>query len=173
MRSLNSLGSNGPTLNDLSPTRKQIGGSQTSVDVGRPPTPQRSPSKPIFALFGGQNSCPGCQKAVSLMERGVVPGPQGTRWHALCLVCGGRKEPTRAVLLGRSRDERNRQPGCGKRLDSAAKSDGEGRVWCRECLVSGLSHDERLLISTAASSWKWGIPNAVSPHPCLHRRQSY
>lgn len=28
------------------------------------------------------------------------------------------------------------QPGCGKQLDSAAKRDVEGGVWCRECLVS-------------------------------------
>ncbi|KDR85129.1 hypothetical protein GALMADRAFT_324195 [Galerina marginata CBS 339.88] len=94
------------------------------------------PSKAVFPRFGGQNACPGCQKSVSLMERGVVPGPQGTRWHASCLVCGGKKEPTRAVLLGRGREEKKKgEPGCGKKLDSAAKSDGEGGVWCRECLL--------------------------------------
>jgi len=27
------------------------------------------------------------------------------------------------------------QPGCGKKLDSAAKRDVEGGVWCRECLL--------------------------------------
>ena len=68
------------------------------------------------------------------MERGVVPGPQGTRWHAACLVCGGKKETTVTRLLGRE-DKRGGQMGCGKRLDSAAKSDGEGGIWCRECLV--------------------------------------
>lgn len=93
----------------------------------------RSPSKP---RFGGQTACPGCHKSVSVMERGVVPGPQGTRWHASCLICGGKRETTRAQLLGRGREEKSK--GCGKKLDSAAKSDREGGVWCRECLVSFL-----------------------------------
>lgn len=67
------------------------------------------------------------------MERGVVPGPQGTRWHASCLVCGG-KQPV--STFPRGRPPRNPdEPGCGKRLDSAAKTDGDGGVWCRECLV--------------------------------------
>ncbi|KAF9532064.1 hypothetical protein CPB83DRAFT_891392 [Crepidotus variabilis] len=91
-------------------------------------------SKAPMPRFGGQSACPGCQKAVSPMERGVVPGPQGTKWHASCLVCGGKKEMTAARLLGRE-DKKKGQPGCGKRLDSAAKSDGEGGIWCRECLL--------------------------------------
>ena len=90
--------------------------------------------KVAMPRFGGQSACPGCQMAVSPMERGVVPGPQGTRWHASCLVCGGKKVMTPARLLGRE-DKQKGQPGCGKRLDSAAKSDGEGGIWCRECLV--------------------------------------
>jgi hypothetical protein len=64
------------------------------------------------------------------MERGVVPGPQGTRWHVGCLVCGGKKQG------GRNVERKKGVPGCGKKLDSAAKGDGEGRLWCRECLVS-------------------------------------
>ncbi|KAF8973896.1 hypothetical protein BDZ97DRAFT_1912347 [Flammula alnicola] len=101
-----------------------------------PLAPLRSPSKPAFPRFGGQTTCPGCRKSVSLMERGVVPGPQGSRWHASCLVCGGKKETTRATLLGRVREDKKKgEPGCGKKLDSAAKSDGEGGVWCRECLL--------------------------------------
>jgi len=90
--------------------------------------------KTAMPRFGGQSACPGCRKAVSPMERGVVPGPQGTRWHASCLVCGGKKVMTSARLLGRE-DKQKGQAGCGKRLDSAAKSDGEGGIWCRECLV--------------------------------------
>lgn len=78
--------------------------------------------------FGSSSSCPGCLKSVSPMEFGVVPGPQGSRWHATCLVCGGK---------GASKGRRDKsQPGCGKKLDSAAKRDVEGGVWCRECLVS-------------------------------------
>jgi hypothetical protein len=64
------------------------------------------------------------------MERGVVPGPQGTRWHVGCLVCGGKKD--------KMVEKRDGTPGCGKKLDSAAKGDGEGGIWCRECLVSTL-----------------------------------
>lgn len=65
------------------------------------------------------------------MEKGVVPGPQGTKWHVNCLVCGGKGA---ADKKGRRHDEK--QPGCGKRLDSSAKGDGEGGIWCRECSVS-------------------------------------
>lgn len=61
------------------------------------------------------------------MERGVVPGPQGSRWHASCLICGGKEAKGRRKEMGK--------PGCGKKLDSAAKTDAEGRVWCRECLL--------------------------------------
>jgi hypothetical protein len=103
---------------------------------------QLSTAQPKAAMprFGGQSACPGCQKAVSPMERGVVPGPQGTRWHASCLVCGGKKAMTPARLLGRE-GKQKAQPGCGKKLDSAAKSDGEGGIWCRECLVRGAFSD--------------------------------
>lgn len=62
------------------------------------------------------------------MERGVVLGPQGSRWHAACLVCGGKE------ARGRRKDDG--KAGCGKKLDSAAKTDAAGNVWCRECLVS-------------------------------------
>ncbi|KAI6044956.1 hypothetical protein EDC04DRAFT_2637741 [Pisolithus marmoratus] len=79
------------------------------------------------ARFGSSTACPGCLKGVSLMEFGVVPGPQGSRWHASCLVCGGKK-------MNNIRRDKT-QPGCGKRLDSAAKRDADGGVWCRECLL--------------------------------------
>lgn len=70
------------------------------------------------------------------MEQGVIPGPQGTRWHVGCLVCGGKKERLKGFVFGHGRNGKKDLPGCGKRLDSAAKTDGEGGVWCRECLVS-------------------------------------
>jgi len=92
--------------------------------------PATAPASTIaFPRWGSSSTCPGCHKAVSPMEIGVVPGPQGSRWHATCLVCGGKDAKRRSM---RSEE---RKPGCGKRLDSAAKSDGEGGVWCRECLV--------------------------------------
>ncbi|KAF6766330.1 hypothetical protein DFP72DRAFT_985401 [Ephemerocybe angulata] len=87
---------------------------------------------PVPRFGGPRNACPGCKKAVSPMERGVIPGPQGTKWHATCLVCGGKK--TRPVSWY-GREEEKGKPGCGKRLDSAAKTDGDGGVWCRECIL--------------------------------------
>lgn len=85
-----------------------------------------------FPRLGRRDACPSCQKVVSPMESGVVAGPQSTRWHASCLVCGGKggKLP---------------RPGCGKRLDSAAKTDINGDVWCRECMVSPTILNELLI----------------------------
>ncbi|KAA1468175.1 hypothetical protein DENSPDRAFT_833390 [Dentipellis sp. KUC8613] len=77
--------------------------------------------------FGSSTSCPGCHRAVSPMERGVVPGPQGTKWHATCLVCGGME------AKGRNGRRKDGKAGCGKKLDSSAKSDVNGHVWCRDC----------------------------------------
>ena len=82
-----------------------------------------------FPKLGGSTSCPGCLKAVSPMEWGVVPGPSGTRWHSACLSCGGRER------RGRAGRRKPGEPGCGKKLDSAAKCDPEGGIWCRECWV--------------------------------------
>ncbi|KAJ7786462.1 hypothetical protein B0H16DRAFT_1490559 [Mycena metata] len=103
-----------------------------SSKYDRPPHTAPASSTPSFPRFGGAaNSCPGCRVSVSPMERGVVPGPQGSRWHASCLVCGGKKPPAKSWII---REEKKKGvPGCGKKLDSAAKSDGEGGVWCREC----------------------------------------
>lgn len=71
------------------------------------------------------------------MEPGVVPGPQGTRWHASCLVCGGKKETPKGWGVWRGGEAKKKyEPGCGKKLDSAAKTGAEGGVWCRECLVN-------------------------------------
>jgi len=95
----------------------------------------KSPESPSKPRFGGQATCPGCHKSVSLMEWGVIPGPQGTRWHASCLVCGGKKEITAGRQLGRREAKGKGEPGCSKKLDSAAKSDSSGGVWCRECLL--------------------------------------
>lgn len=68
--------------------------------------------------LGAVTSCPGCRIQVGLYDLSTVDGPEGLRWHPTCLICG----------QGTSR-------GCGKRLDSAAKSEG-GTVLCRNCLVS-------------------------------------
>ncbi|KAI0079569.1 hypothetical protein K474DRAFT_1639427 [Panus rudis PR-1116 ss-1] len=94
-----------------------------------PPIAQPTSTTSAFpsTRFGGSVTCPECRQAVSPMERGVVPGPHGTKWHATCLICGGKEAKGRRKEQGK--------PGCGKKLDSAAKTDVDGRVWCRECLL--------------------------------------
>ncbi|KAF5374786.1 hypothetical protein D9758_000145 [Tetrapyrgos nigripes] len=101
----------------------------SSSRYNRPPS--TAPISSSIPRFGSSSACPGCGKSVSPMERGVVPGPQGTRWHQTCLVCGGKRPPS--TLFYKPREEKKNEPGCGKKLDSAAKADGEGNVYCREC----------------------------------------
>ncbi|KAI5823501.1 hypothetical protein K523DRAFT_316932 [Schizophyllum commune Tattone D] len=119
--------------------------------------PRTAPStQTSFPRFGGSMSCPGCQKTVSPMERGVVAGPQNTKWHGACLVCGGKKETGKGGWLSRGRDERRKgEPGCGKKLDSAAKVDANGGVWCREC---------SLLLNAALRASPQSSPTRVSPN---------
>ncbi|TCD66366.1 hypothetical protein EIP91_001415 [Steccherinum ochraceum] len=101
--------------------------SYTTSSRYDPPPVSAAPIFPSARRFGTTTSCPGCNQAVSQMERGVVSGPQGSKWHATCLVCGGKE------AKGRRREDG--KPGCGKKLDSAAKTDALGNVWCRECLL--------------------------------------
>ncbi|KAL0575978.1 hypothetical protein V5O48_005978, partial [Marasmius crinis-equi] len=117
------------STNSTSSNSPSSGTARYSSRYSRPPMTAPATSAPTFPRFGSSTSCPGCRKSVSPMERGVVPGPQGTRWHASCLVCGGKKPP---IGFG-SREKKKDEPGCGKKLDSAAKGDAEGHVWCREC----------------------------------------
>lgn len=141
-----------------SPSQPALRTRAATVSAARPSPSPGPPSKPVISSrfeqaalvtsptaqdtaptprFGGpRNACPGCKKAVSPMERGVIPGPHGTKWHSSCLVCGGKK--TRPVSWYARDDAEKSKPGCGKRLDSAAKSDSDGGVWCRECIVSSL-----------------------------------
>ncbi|QRW05295.1 lim-type zinc finger-containing protein [Ceratobasidium sp. AG-Ba] len=76
--------------------------------------------------FGGSMYCPWCSKSVSPMEMGTRPGPNGSRWHSSCLVCGGKD--------AKKNRKNPKDPGCGKQLDSGAKVDQDGGVWCRECI---------------------------------------
>jgi len=98
--------------------------------------------------FGTSTPCPGCSQSVSPMERGVVPGPHGQRWHSSCLVCGGRQ------AKGRGGRRVNGQPGCGKQLDSSAKRDtSTGGVWCRDCMVCALdSRWQRFIVTVDRNS---------------------
>jgi hypothetical protein len=111
-----------------------------SSRLDRPLTVALTSAGTSVPRFGSRTTCPGCHQSVSPMERGVVPGPQGTRWHTGCLVCGGKNQMKGG--FGQSRGKTKGEPGCGKRLDSAAKSSEDGGVWCRECLVRSfmLSH---------------------------------
>ncbi|KAG7099348.1 hypothetical protein E1B28_001204 [Marasmius oreades] len=127
-----------PPSNVLKPSTSTSSNSSSSGTIryssrySRPPTTTlvTTSSTSSSTRFGSLSSCPGCRRSVSPMERGVVPGPQGTRWHASCLVCGGKKTTNGFV----ARQERRKDgPGCGKKLDSAAKGDAEGGIWCREC----------------------------------------
>ncbi|TFK76969.1 hypothetical protein BDN72DRAFT_953466 [Pluteus cervinus] len=150
----------GPCHPDCAPLQRLV--TRTSQSSSPEPSPRKaSPGKPLppittsspqakssrveqpplsappttftFPRFGSRTTCPGCQLTVAPMELGVVAGPQGTRWHSSCLICGGKKRPASTMISGR--DQRSAIPGCGKKLDSAAKADGGGGVWCRECLL--------------------------------------
>lgn len=112
-------------------TRASMAATTNPYSSSRLERPSPRPSAPAVSTtsprFGSSTTCPACSKSVSPMEMGVVPGPQGSRWHASCLVCGGK---------GANKGRRDKsQPGCGKKLDSAAKRDINGGVWCRECLL--------------------------------------
>lgn len=118
-----------PTSTPAPPSYSSSASPYSSSRYTAPP-PSAPATSTSFPRFGSSTSCPGCHQAVSLMERGVVPGPQGIRWHATCLICGGKEAKGRG---GRRKDGK---PGCGKKLDSSAKRDSEeGSVWCRECLL--------------------------------------
>ncbi|KAG8696860.1 hypothetical protein FRC09_008219 [Ceratobasidium sp. 395] len=107
--------------------------SFSSVPVSAPaPVPAPVVNRPRSGTtgqtprFGGSMYCPWCSKSVSPMELGTCPGPNGSRWHSSCLVCGGKD--------AKKNRKNPKDPGCGKQLDSGAKSDQDGGVWCRECI---------------------------------------
>lgn len=124
--------------------------SSSSYSAYEPPKTATTYQRPQSALsvappsigsfsFPSKQECAGCQKMVALMEPGVVPGPKGTRWHSLCLVCGGK-----------GAQRRFGEPGCGKKLDRDAKLDSEGKTWCSTCMVrypSLYEMDMRLIAS--------------------------
>lgn len=103
-----------------------------------PPAPKPAAPRPVSALGNAppqtpvsatpftfnSKRCAGCDRTVAVMEPGVVPGPNGSRWHSSCLVCGGKGHKKRAG-----------EPGCGKKLDRDAKLDREGRTWCSTCMT--------------------------------------
>ncbi|KAJ3737081.1 hypothetical protein DFJ43DRAFT_1049122 [Lentinula guzmanii] len=142
-----------------SPPSSPSSGAHVSSRYSRPPlsapsmSNSSSSSSSSSALrFGTKNSCPGCKKSVPQVSFGIsegersVQGPNGTRWHVMCLVCGGKKPSTKGMII-RGRDERKKdEPGCGKRLDSGAKTDGDSGVFCRECW---------LLLPTSPASPQW------------------
>ncbi|KDN44091.1 hypothetical protein K437DRAFT_257229 [Tilletiaria anomala UBC 951] len=88
---------------------------------------------PSAARFGGMQACPACQRTVTALES--VPGPRGTRWHRACLVCCGDGGAGCRVAARK----------CGKKLDSGAKVDAEGRVMCRDCFDKTMRESRVLL----------------------------
>ena len=120
----------------------------------KPPVDPISTATTLSKATGGRSACPGCAVSVVPMERGVVAGPSGSRWHVGCLVCGGKSTSTWGIGFGgdgfgtvRARTQsisssvvpkREREEGkigCGKKLDSAARCDEVGVPYCRECWV--------------------------------------
>ncbi|KAF8327927.1 uncharacterized protein EI90DRAFT_3066356 [Cantharellus anzutake] len=91
-----------------------------------------TPPAPVSPVSSGRFACGGCRRTVFQMEKGVVPGPQGSKWHLGCLVCGGKDWRARKEAQRLNGDP---QAGCGKKLDSQARSDRDGQVWCNECLL--------------------------------------
>ncbi|TIA90658.1 hypothetical protein E3P99_01463 [Wallemia hederae] len=112
-----------------SPSTLNVRGAGGTGGSASPPKPssfsphvsQISPKKSLWATrsspfsqshFGGMSSCPSCGDKLTLFE--CTPGPAGTKYHKKCLRCKG----------------------CAKELDSFAKVDFDGWVWCRGCFVS-------------------------------------
>ncbi|KAF9518249.1 hypothetical protein BS47DRAFT_1389177 [Hydnum rufescens UP504] len=92
-----------------------------------------TPPAPVSPTSSGRFICGGCHNTVFQMEKGVVTGPQGSKWHMGCLVCGGKDWKARKEAQ-RRKNEGN-EIGCGKKLDSQARTDRYGQVWCRDCMT--------------------------------------
>ncbi|CDZ97640.1 Zinc finger, LIM-type [Phaffia rhodozyma] len=147
------------STNITSASRSPVSLAETSVVRDEPTTPRAS-------RFGGMTVCPGCAKSIGPMERGSVVGPARLgcntsgeeRWHQSCLSCGGGtnrgpQKPNKAKLVS-PLVESDSRAGCGRPLDSGAKVDDEGGVWCRGCVntVSRLSASKVLPSSTRSVS---------------------
>ncbi|KAG8788892.1 hypothetical protein FRC20_001401 [Serendipita sp. 405] len=120
-----------------------------------PPRPTSSLSSapaynPANVTVTDSKRCAGCHRTVAMFEPGVVPGPNGSRWHASCLVCGGKG----------ARRQRG-EPGCGKKLDRDAKLDREGKTWCSSCTTliilngTGPSTTARTPVSATYTGSSW------------------
>ncbi|KAG8936894.1 hypothetical protein FRC02_009984 [Tulasnella sp. 418] len=140
------LGSSASFSNIPSPlkTHSATGSLSSSTNDG---------SAPRTPIFGSSAFCPGCRLNVSPMERGIVPGPAASKWHAPCLVCGGKAKRDRDRKGLQRGEKHDTKPGCGKKLDSGAKFSGDvmdGLVWCRDCfdLVRGQNQQGSSVAST-------------------------
>lgn len=93
-----------------------------------------------------------------------MPGPGATKWHATCLVCGGKNRSKRASASWITREE-PKGPGCSKKLDSAAKGDAtEGILWCRDCWeVVRLGQMPESPSAMASPTSASGAPSMSSP----------
>ncbi|KAG8832731.1 hypothetical protein FRC17_000827 [Serendipita sp. 399] len=124
-----------------------------------------APYSPASFAVADSKRCAGCEKTVAMFEPGVVPGPNGSRWHSSCLVCGGKGARRQAG-----------EPGCGKKLDRDAKLDRSGRPWCSTCKTllilngSGSSAVARTPVSATYTGSSWvssqstGSSSSVASH---------
>lgn len=124
--------SNSSRIPAFKPREKTPTRAQSSPRASTPPPVNVSPTS------SGRFVCGGCHKTVFQMERGVVPGPQGSKWHVGCLVCGGKDWKNKHIEAKRWGSDET-EIGCGKKLDSQTRLDSLGRAYCRSCLVSGYS----------------------------------
>ena len=115
------------TKREKTPTRM----AQSSPRTSSPATQGQVQSSPTST---GRFTCGGCHRTVFQMERGVVPGPQGSKWHVLCLICGGKDWQAKSLEAKRWGLDAT-EVGCGKKLDSQARTDRLGRAYCRNCMV--------------------------------------
>ncbi|KAL9933678.1 hypothetical protein V8E36_007336 [Tilletia maclaganii] len=157
---------------EINSKTQQSGGSAASTGGGGVIPGLPNAGTPA-ARFGGMPTCAGCNTKLSMLES--VPGPRGTSWHSACLICGGDRsesasshtaslpsgispfgslsnhQPSAAAAAGATARRTKTLPLpspvlCGKRLDSGAKVNLDGRVRCREC------YDREVALRRAAAA---------------------
>ncbi|KAF8642259.1 hypothetical protein AX16_009534 [Volvariella volvacea WC 439] len=119
----------GPShLDCTSPQKAPVRRSRSTSTPNIPPPSPQTPAPVAVAPQLLQQHLRSHGLGVALAALGVRRLCPPWRWE-WCRALKGRNG-TRLVW-----EDRQAVPGCGKRLDSAAKSDGDGGVWCRECLL--------------------------------------
>ncbi|KAI9016113.1 hypothetical protein DFJ74DRAFT_679519 [Hyaloraphidium curvatum] len=91
-----SAGSNGSTDSTLSADKERTSGGKVQAKV-------------LPGIGGGGSTCPGCSKTVYFAEQ--VIGPQGAKFHKLCLKCTS----------------------CSKLLETSTISESKDGIVCKSC----------------------------------------